>query len=81
MSKALKELFFIEVIDVYGGEANYLRVTRHIVRAKHSARRRESLFQNVCYRMALRRYQVREQVRRYVLFHRFLRGGESQQFF
>lgn len=29
-----KELFFIEVTDVYGGEANYSWVTRHIVKAK-----------------------------------------------
>ena len=27
-------LFFIEVTDVYGGEANYSWVTRHAIRAK-----------------------------------------------
>lgn len=31
---AQKQLFFIEVTDVYGGEANYSWVTRHVVRAK-----------------------------------------------
>lgn len=30
----MKQLYFIEVTDVYGGEANYSWVTRHIIRAK-----------------------------------------------
>jgi len=29
-----KPLFFIEVTDVHGGEANYSWVTRHLIRAK-----------------------------------------------
>ena len=29
----MKTLYFIEVTDVYGGEANYSWVTRHIIRA------------------------------------------------
>lgn len=28
------KLFFIEITDVYGGEANYSWVTRHIIKAK-----------------------------------------------
>jgi len=28
----MKNLFFIEVTDVYGGEANYSWVTRHVGR-------------------------------------------------
>ncbi len=30
----MKNLFFIEVTDVYGGEANYSWVTRHVIKAK-----------------------------------------------
>ena len=30
----MKRLFFIVVTDVYGGEANFSWVTRHIIRAK-----------------------------------------------
>jgi hypothetical protein len=30
----MKPLFFIEITDVYGGEANYSWVTRHVLRAK-----------------------------------------------
>ena len=30
----MKSLFFIEVTDCYGGEANYSWVTRHVIRAK-----------------------------------------------
>ena len=29
----MKTLFFIEVTDTYGGEANYSWVTRHVIRA------------------------------------------------
>lgn len=34
MSVANKQLYYIEVTDVYGGEANYSWVTRHIILAK-----------------------------------------------
>lgn len=34
MSVANKQLYYIEVTDVYGGEANFSWVTRHIIRAK-----------------------------------------------
>lgn len=30
----MKNLYFVEVTDVYGGEANYSWVTRHAIRAK-----------------------------------------------
>ena len=30
----MKTLFFIEITDTFGGEANYSWVTRHIIRAK-----------------------------------------------
>ncbi len=30
----MKSLFYIEVTDVFGGEANYSWVTRHVVRGK-----------------------------------------------
>jgi len=30
----MKHLYFIEITDVYGGEANYSWVTRHVIRAK-----------------------------------------------
>mgnify|MGYP001335309555 CR=1 FL=1 len=30
----MKSLFFVEITDTYGGEANYSWVTRHIIRAK-----------------------------------------------
>ena len=30
----MKNLYFVEVTDVYGGEANYSWVTRHVIRAK-----------------------------------------------
>ena len=30
----MKTLFFIEITDTFGGEANYSWVTRHVIRAK-----------------------------------------------
>lgn len=33
-TKTTKELFLIEMTDMYGGEANYSWTTRHIIRAK-----------------------------------------------
>jgi len=30
----MKTLFFVEITDTFGGEANYSWVTRHIIRAK-----------------------------------------------
>lgn len=30
----MKNLFYIEITDVYGDEANYSWVTRHVIRAK-----------------------------------------------
>ncbi len=30
----MKTLYFIEVTDTYGGEANYSWVTRHVIKAK-----------------------------------------------
>jgi hypothetical protein len=30
----MKKLFYIEVTDTFGGEANYTWVTRHIIKAK-----------------------------------------------
>ena len=30
----MKYLFFVEITDTFGGEANYSWVTRHIIRAK-----------------------------------------------
>lgn len=30
----MKNLYFVEVTDMYGGEANYSWVTRHVIRAK-----------------------------------------------
>ena len=30
----MKTLFFVEITDTYGGEANYSWVTRHIIKAK-----------------------------------------------
>lgn len=33
MAKQNRGLYFIEITDMYGGEANYSWVTRHIIRA------------------------------------------------
>ena len=30
----MRDLFYIEIMDTYGGEANYSWVTRHVIRAK-----------------------------------------------
>lgn len=30
----MKNLYFVEVTDCYGGEANYSWVTRHVIKAK-----------------------------------------------
>lgn len=30
----MKNLYFIEITDMFGGEANYSWVTRHVIRAK-----------------------------------------------
>ena len=30
----MKNLYFIEITDTFGGEANYSWVTRHVIRAK-----------------------------------------------
>ena len=30
----MKTLFFVEITDIYGGEANYSWVTRHCIKAK-----------------------------------------------
>ena len=32
----MKNLYFIEVTDTFGGEANYSWVTRHVIKAKKS---------------------------------------------
>jgi hypothetical protein len=33
-NKTMKTLFFIEVTDTFGGEANYSWVTRHVIQAR-----------------------------------------------
>ena len=33
MAKKLENLYFIEVTDTFGGDANYSWVTRHVIRA------------------------------------------------
>ena len=36
MAKKLQNLYFIEVTDTFGGEANYSWVTRHVIRANNT---------------------------------------------